>query len=210
MSTGSQNRMSPRRFAVGFTTVLLISFAFYTWLLYWVLKVQMTWVVGVMTQVALAEVAIGVYGYRLWMNRNYPLSRSASPLPVVSPIRMLLFMGCLAVPAWAAVYLFWRTFIAESLIAALSAALLALWGLTHARAFVPSDSAQLFDDPTAGLLRRPEYQKLVILGIAAYVTFGVGISLIVVENERLIGVIVLLIAALLLLQTIWKLNSVVR
>ncbi len=49
---------------------LLLAFAFYAWLLYAVFSVPLMWLVAVMSQVAVAETVMGVYGYRRWRSQR--------------------------------------------------------------------------------------------------------------------------------------------
>src|SRR5437660_10051626 len=96
--------LSRRQYVVGLTVTLVGSLLFYTWLLYTVFKVPVKWVAIVMSQVAVAETLIGIYGYRGWRTRN---SQRLTALvePVVRPIEISGFMVALAIPTAGSIYL---------------------------------------------------------------------------------------------------------
>jgi hypothetical protein len=207
MSDSSNRSMSPRKYALGLTAVLVFSFAFYTWLLFALFKVRVPWLIAVMAQVALAEIVIGFYGYKSWKRRTVSEREDLVHAPRTSPLRISVFMWCVGLPTCGAGYLFSRDPIPESLILAAAAGVLALWGLAHMRVFESSSSAQRGND-FATMLARPRVMRLLLLGTVAYVAMAVAVALVLVENERAIGGVLLVIGVLLSFRTIWNVKQV--
>jgi len=84
--------MSPEAYAVGLTLTLVLSIAFYSWLLYAVLKVPVKWVAIVMAGTSAALTVSAVYGYRLWYWRNYGSDSKADTASIrLGPLVLFLW-----------------------------------------------------------------------------------------------------------------------
>lgn len=122
--------MSRQRFLAGLAATLLVVAAFYTWLLSRVFEMPGARVVRIMSAVALAEVVVGIQGYRRWRAQNRDGVETALPPNYDRILQIALYVVAVGIPTWAAIYLGAREFRWSTRLVALAALGTAVHGLS--------------------------------------------------------------------------------
>ena len=128
MNSPPKQAMSRAKFATGLALSLIIALTFYTWLLYGVFGVPLTWVLIIMGQVAVAATLIGLFGYRRWASKHRDQADTVESSSRVNPIAVLIFSLGIALPTWGAAYLMWLGLGFPALLVGCIAAGIAIYG----------------------------------------------------------------------------------
>jgi len=196
------DRMSPRSFVVGTAVTVVLSIAFYTWLLRSVVGLSTSWLIAIMGPTAVFVSLGSIYGYYVWLsNRGLPHPSMRLDIFLAS----FAFFLIVAAPAWLAVYLVSRDFRTVGSAVAIAAAAAAVFGL---RWFV---TWQRRLQPTASSLGRTvpdpfQVFRAAVIGVGVSVPVAVAVAL-VLRGDVAAATLTAVVAACLLPWAIRKIRK---